>query len=458
MEADLDAVIVGGGIAGLSAALSVQGAGLRCRVLEASERVGGVIRTENHDGFLIEAGPDALLTTKPHGVALCRELGLGDRLVPADTRPGGVAVLLGGRLRPMPEGLMLGVPTRLLPMVTTSLFSWPAKMKMALEVLQRPRPEAADESIATFLRRHFGQEAVERVGEPLLAGIHAGDPERLSMSANFPRLVEVERRTGSLVRGLARSAVAPGAGPAFVSLRNGLQELVDAAEARLGPGGVEKVWPARTVRRDGERWVIEGPRGSIAVPRLVVALPPARAAALLGGLDAELATLLGGIRSVSTAVVYLAYRREDVSHSLSGQGLLVPRGEGRRLSAVTFVSSKFAGRAPEGQVLLRVFLGGARDPDVLERDDAALVELAASELRGILGLRASPTLTRVFRWAFGTPQLEVGHAARMAAVDERLARWPGLRLTGAGLRGTGIPDTIADATRQAAAVTVQPDA
>lgn len=448
MAPEADVVVVGGGIGGLTAALHLQRAGARYALLEGSDRLGGVIRTESQEGFLMEAGPDSLLTQKPQGMALCRELGLADRIVPANVRQGGVSVLIAGRLRTMPEGLMLGVPTRVWPMVTTSLFSWPAKLRMAADIAMRPRQAADDESIAAFFGRHFGRQVVERVGEPLLAGIHAGDPERLSMSSNFPRFVEMERRQGSLIRALARVRPASGSGPAFVSLKQGLQELVDAAVARLAPVAIRTGWSVDAVRRRGDGWVVEGGGGEIEAARVIVALPPSRAARVLASVDAELAALIDGIRSVSTAVVYLGYRRDDVAHPLDGHGLVVPRTEGLRMSAVSFVSTKFPGRAPEGHVLLRAFLGGARDPAVLEQDDAALLTLVQSELAGLLGVRGTPVLTRVFRWPQGTPQLEVGHAARLVSIEERMGRLPGLALTGAGLRGTGIPDTVGDAIQQ----------
>jgi oxygen-dependent protoporphyrinogen oxidase len=321
---------------------------------------------------------------------------------------------------------------------------------MAAEVAMRPRPPAADESIHSFLARHFGREVVERVGEPLLAGIHAGDPGRLSMASTFPRFVEMESRHGSLIRALWGGRPAAGSEPVFVSLKGGLQELVQAAATRLPDGAIRTGWAVDGVTSRGGRWTIEGKGGRIECGQVIVALPPSGAARVLSSLDGDLATQLGAIRSVSTAVAYLGYRREDVAHSLAGHGVVVPRTEGLRVSALSFVSTKFPGRAPEGHVLLRAFLGGARDPDALGRDDAALVSQVVSEFTSLLGLRGAPRLTRVFRWPQGTPQMEVGHAGRVAAIDERIARWPGLALTGAGLRGTGIPDTVGDAALQVA--------
>ena len=446
-----DVAIVGGGMAGLSAAHALARLGVSHRLVEASDRLGGVVRTEQVDGFILEAGPDAILAQKPEGVALARELGLGERLVPTNPEHKTVFVLHRGRLLPLPDGMMLGVPTRFLPMVTTRLFSWPAKIRMAAEVRMRPRPEAGDESIASFLGRHFGREAVERIGEPLLAGIHAGDPERLSMLSAFPRFVDMERRRGSLIRAMW-SAPRPKAGApaAFVSFPGGLQELADALGARVRPSA-RLQWQARAVRAHSAGWTIDSEAGEAIVARaLVLALPAAGAARLLTEATPDIAAALSAFRSVSTAVVYLGYRREDVAHPLDGYGVVIPRGEGPRASALSFVSTKFPGRAPDGHVLLRVFLGGARDPGVLEDDDQTLVERAVAECRPLLGLRGAPVLARVFRWPHATPQLEVGHAARMAWVDALLDVQGGLYLTGAGLRGTGIPDMVADGAGQAA--------
>jgi oxygen-dependent protoporphyrinogen oxidase len=451
VEADgVDVAVVGGGIAGLSAAHALHRLGVSYRLLEASPRLGGVIRTEREGGFVMEAGPDAILAQKPEAVALARELGLGDRLIPTNPAHKTVFVLHRGVLRPLPDGMMLGVPTRFLPMVTTRLFSWPAKLRMAAEVRLRPRPDAGDESIASFLGRHFGPEAVERIGEPLLAGIHAGDPDRLSMLSAFPRFVEMERNRGSLIRAMWNAPRPPSNAPAaFVSLPGGLQELVDALAARLHPS-VHPGWRARAIRSLPSGWEIENAHGQMLRARaLILAVPAASVARLLGPVDAGLAAALAGFRSVSTAVVYLGYRGADVGHPLDGHGVVIPRGEGRRASALGFVSTKFPGRAPEGYVLLRAFLGGARDPDVLDGDDDALAERAAAECAAVLGAGGAPVLARVFRWPHATPQMEVGHAARMAEVEAMADAQPGLFVTGAGLRGTGIPDMVADGERQA---------
>lgn len=449
-----DVVVVGGGISGLAAALALHEAGRDVLLVEAALRYGGVIRTDTVDGFVIEGGPDSILAQKPEGLALCRALGLGERLIPTSPETRTIFVLRDGRLHPLPEGMMLAVPMRPGPFLRSRLFSWPGKLRMGLDLLLPRGGAASDESIASFVRRRFGEEAAERLGEPLMAGIHAGDPERLSMRATFPRLLDLEARHRSLIRGVWASARAapPASGSAFYSLAGGLSELVDALVARL-PADRRRLGEAVTsVARAEDGWTIGLGDGTSVSSRAVILATPAHATArLLAPLSQEAAGLLQAIPFASSATVALGYAREDVAHPLDGYGLLVPRGEGLRCTACTFVSTKFAGRAPEGHVLLRAFLGGVRDPDVLGLDDAGMVALLRRELGPVLGLRGTPVLDRVYRWPRGTPQMEVGHLERMARLDAVMAAVPGVFLTGAGLRGTGLPDSIADGQRTAAA-------
>jgi protoporphyrinogen/coproporphyrinogen III oxidase len=447
-------VVVGGGIAGLTAAHTLAKRGVPFILIEAGKAFGGVIRTERRDGFLLEGGPDAMLAQKPEGVALCRELGLGDRLVPTnpDPRRRAVFVLHDRRLHPLPEGMMLAVPTRILPFLQSSLFSWPGKLRMGLDLVIPGRAANGDESVGGFLRRRFGQEAVERLGEPLLAGIHAGDPERLSMRATFPRFLELEASHGSLVRGMwaSQPPAADRPASAFVSLAGGLSEMVDALVKRLP---ADELLTERRVRglerRGGAYRVSVGEDETIEARAVIVAAPGPKMAPVLEPLVPAASRTLGAVSFASSATVLLGFRREDVTHSLDGYGMVIPRTEGLRTTACSFFSTKFPGRAPEGHVLLRAFLGGARDPDVLALTDGALSAQVQSEMGLVLGLRGAPVMTRVFRWPAGTPQLEVGHMERMAEAEKQVAAVPGLFLTGAGIRSTGIPDVVRDATRVA---------
>ena len=296
-----DVVVVGGGISGLTAAYRLAQKGISFRLLEASSRLGGVIRTERVDGFLLEGGPDSLLAQKPDGIALCKELGLGPRLVPTNPDQRSVFVLHRGRLHPLPEGMVLAVPTRIGPVLKSRLFSWPGKLRMGLDLVIPRRKETSDESIAAFLRRRFGQEAVDLLGEPLLAGIHAGDPERLSIRASFPRFADLETRYGSLIRGLWAAAppTKPG-GSAFYSLVGGLGELVEAVASRLPSSAVQTDTKVTSLERatfgsaDGAGFRLTAGQETITARAVILALPPAGASSLARGLSAALGDGLGG--------------------------------------------------------------------------------------------------------------------------------------------------------------------
>ena len=453
----LDVAIVGGGIAGLAAAHELQRHGLRARVLEASSRTGGVVQTERFGGWVIDAGPDALLAQKPAGIDLCRQLGIADRLV-STLEPRTAFVLRRGRLYPLAEGSFLGFPVGLGALARASLFSVTGKARMACEVFV-PRAAPADESIASFVRRRFGQEAVDYLAEPLLAGIHAGAVERLSMRALFPRLLEAEQRAGSILRAArARRTQGPARG-AFVSLPGGTGELVEALTAALAPGALALSARVTDLRRAGT-YLLDTAGGQVRARAVILAAPAYVAAALLRTFDTTLAGLCDAVPYASTATVAFGYRREQVRHPLAGSGFVVPHVERSPLLAVTWVSSKWPERAPAGSVLLRAFLGGGRDPHRLERDDRDLVELAKTAFGGVLGIEGPPLFTRLARWTRQSPQHEVGHLERVAAIEERLAAVPGLFVTGSGFRGVGIPDCIADgramATRAADFLARQP--
>lgn len=454
----VDVVVAGGGVAGLTTARVLASRGLSCALLESSDRWGGVVRTLRPAGFTLDAGPDSILAQKPEGVALCRDLGLEAQLVPTNPKQRAVYVLFGGRLHAMPEGMVLGIPTRPWSLVYSRLFSWPGKLRMGLEPFI-PRHtgdgDGEDESIAGFFRRRLGREALERMGEPLLGGIHAGDPEALSIRETFPRLLDMERRHGSLVRGMRAAArhAKGGGGAGFLSLKNGMGDLVDALVAQMPPtAALHRQSPVARVARDGSGFVVES-AAAIWRARVVVLAAPAHVSApLVEPLSKALADALATIRFASTATVLLGFRRDDVKHPLDGYGLVVPRTERRHTLACSFVSTKLPDRAPDGLVALRGFLGGMQDAHVLSSDDATLVQYVLDDMKAPLGIRGTPALAEVSRYPRGTPQMEVGHAQRMAAADQALASLPGLFLTGAGLRGTGLPDVIADANMTAAAV------
>jgi protoporphyrinogen/coproporphyrinogen III oxidase len=442
-------VVVGAGIAGLAAAWELQKRGVAARVLEAGRRPGGVIFTERFDGWTIDAGPDSLLVQKPAAVSLCRELGIGDRLHPT-LPPRTAYVLRDGRLHPLIEGSAFGFPIRAAPLVTSSLFSWPGKVRMAMEVAVPRRASTEDESLASFVRRRFGEEAVQYLADPLLAGIHAGDVDRLSTKALFPRLFDIERKTGSIIRAFRALHVTASPQGAFVSLPGGTMELVDTLAAALRPGTVQLSSRASDLRR-AAGFAIDTPSGTVRAQAVILAVPAYVVAGLLRSIDTTLAGLCEPIPYASTATVAFGYRREQIRHPLKGSGFVVPRIEQSPLLASTWVSSKWPGRAPEGHVLLRGFLGGGRDPNRLDRSDEELVDTAREALTEILGITGDPVFApRLYRWTRQSPQFEVGHLERVAAIERRLASVPGLFVAGSGFRAIGIPDCIQDGRDTAA--------
>ena len=457
-------VIIGGGITGLSTAYALQeqarlsGIPLACTLVEARDRLGGVILTERLDGFVIEAGPDSLLTQKPWGLELCHTLGIGDRLVGTNDRQRTVYILWGGRLQPLPAGLALIVPTRLGPLLRNPLLSWPGKIRMGLEYLLPPRPSNGDESLAAFVRRRLGREALDKIAEPLLAGIYAGSSQDMSLLATFPRLRELEVTHGGLIRGMLaqrrtlRQASSTNGQPTsalFMAPRGGMAEIVEALSDRLDQVDLRL---GETVQR-----VIPHDNGVAGAPgyavhldgattlqanAVVFATPAPITARLIEGFHPRLAEALGTIPYVSSATISLAYRCRDVPHPLDGFGFLVGRHEGRRITAATWSSSKFPHRAPADHVLIRSFVGGVRGEELVQRDDAALIQLVCEELGAILGITTAPVLARVYRWERANPQYLVGHLERIEAMEQLLTPYSGLFLTGSAYRGVGVPDCI----------------
>jgi oxygen-dependent protoporphyrinogen oxidase len=428
-----DVTIVGAGITGLTAAYELHKRGVTPVVLEAASRPGGLIKTDHLDGFTIEAGPDSVLATKPAALDLARELGLSDQIL--QVRTPGAFVLRGRRLYRLPSPSRLGLPLTWRALLAYDLLPWPARLRLAQGFLvPAAPPPSADVSVAEFFRTRYGPETVDLIAQPLLGGIHAGDIEQLSMASLFPRLLE-EKRGQPHSFGNTRDSSVP-ASP-FRSLRGGMATLVDALEAAL---------PAGTVRYDT-------PARKIPETPTILAAPAYVAATLLEPIDADAAALCARVPYVSTASIALAWPRRDVPHPLDGTGFVVARRHSDvRITACTWVSSKWTDRAPDDMVLLRAFIGGSHDPLVVDLDDEELGAVARRDLGAVLGITAPPSLVRVYRWRRVGAQHTVGHLQRVDAIENRLTP-RGIFVAGSGFRSVGIPDCVADARRVAMAAT-----
>jgi protoporphyrinogen/coproporphyrinogen III oxidase len=452
-------VIVGGGITGLATAHALEKAPepYEVHLLEAAPRLGGNLVTFCHNGFTIDGGPDSWVATKPHATRLAKDVGLGDELIGTrpDTRK--VYIVWKKKLHAMPEGLVLGIPTEWKPFASTELFGLDTKLRALLEPVI-PRKIFAgdeDETIASFVNRRLGPDICDRIAGPLLGGIFAGDPESLSVRACVPQLVEAEAKYGSLVLAMralrANRKEHAGAGElegsTFLSLKRGIGDLVTWVAHRLRDAEISTDCAATRVSRLAQddtrgRWSVETRGKTLYADHVALTVPAHASSRLLAHVDPTLASMLGEVAYVSTATVFLAFRKYDVRHPLDAVGFLVPKSENRPILACTFVSSKWDHRAPSGQLLLRVFVGGAGAEHVLMQNDDGLVRLAREQLQDLLGIDRPPVFTKVFRFNRASPQPTVGHLARMRRVLDRVATWPGLYVGGNGFIGTGIPDSI----------------
>lgn len=447
-------VVVGGGIAGLAAAhrlleLSRERARpLELTLLEARDRLGGTITTEHVHGFLIEGGPDSFISEKPWALALSERLGLGPRLVGTDNRFRRTYVVRAGRLLPLPDGFQLLAPARLWPFLRSPLFSWPGKLRMAMDLVIPRRIGSDDESLGSFVRRRLGREALERVAQPFVAGIYTADPDSLSLAATMPRFLELERTQRSLLLALWRASrkdqgVSGARWSLFVTLAGGMEELVHALAGRLQPGSLRLKERVVGLERDGALWRVGlSGGGALDADAVIVAAEAHQAARMLRPLDPGLAYLLEAILYASSATVTLAYRREAIAHPLDGFGFVVPRLERRPILACTFSSVKYPGRAPAGGALLRVFVGGALDGEILQETDERIVALVQAQLEELLGVSGPPLLTRVHRYPASMAQYQVGHPETVAAIERRVGEHPGLALAGSAYRGVGISDCV----------------
>jgi protoporphyrinogen/coproporphyrinogen III oxidase len=444
-----DTLIIGGGAAGLSAAYYLAKGGAAATIIDPRPRLGGVIQTEQVDGCTLEAGPDSFLAIKPAAVELIRELGLADQLIGSNDHLRITYVRRGGRLVPLPDGLMMMVPTKLMPLLTTRLLSAATKARMALELLRAPKPKAGDESVAEFVKEHYGAEAVDYLAEPLLSGVYGGDPRELSVAAVLPRFVELANRYGSLTRGVlaerAKAAARQSHGPKpplFQTLKGGLGQMVDAVAAAI-QGKIEVLQArAETVERAGAGFRVRVNGEWMEARRVILACEAHSAAALVGGLDGRLSELLGAVPYSSSMTVAVGFNAADFAHPPRGFGFLIPKAERRRLIACTWVGTKFSYRVPEDKIVARCFLGGMEDGGILNEPDDAIAAATLEELREIAGIIATPRFVHIARWPRSMAQYTVGHVERAAETQARAAAIDGLHLAGNAYSGIGVPDCI----------------
>ena len=451
---------MGGGIAGLAAAYRVFELArerllpLEVLLLEGGQRLGGVISTHSVDNFLLEDGPDGFITEKPWALELCSRLNLSPSLTAAQSAHRTVYVVHRGVLQPLPEGFFLLAPTRLWPVVRTPIFSWAGKARLACELFIPRRRESSDESVASFVRRRFGKEILERVAQPLVGGIYGADPEDLSLAATLPRFLEWERESGSIIRAMrrvhSRRATNTGSGSGaryslFVTFQKGMQELVEALSARLPEDCVALGKNAATLELDRreKKWVVitQG-RERIQADGVILATPSYVSAEIVSGLSSELSARLRDIPYSSAATVNLAYRRDQIPHPLDAFGFVVPTAERLSSIACTFSSVKYPKRAPAGSVLIRAFLGGATKASMLDRSDDEMKTAVQRDLARLLEIKTPPLFHRITRYNRVLPTYRVGHLDLVQAIERAVGDFPALALAGNAYRGVGIPDCV----------------
>ena len=452
--------IIGGGISGLSAAYTIEekrqsGTPVEYVLFESSPRLGGVLVTDRVDGCLVEAGPDSFLTEKPWASDLCREIGLGDQLIGSNDSERKTYIVARGRLVVMPDGLMFMVPTKIMPTVFSPLFSARTKMRMAAEWFHPPRKALEDETVAEMVERHYGSEMVDLLADPLLSGVYGGEATQLSVRAVLARFADMEAKYGSLGRAMLAARKKLGASgnplsrPLFTSLKEGMQQMVDALVARLDPNALKTSSPVQSVIVQDDGWTVSAGYQSDHFDAVVIAAPTHAASAVLQDANEDLARELGEIKYSSSVTVTLGYD-EKVRRSLPpGFGFLVPRSAGHRTLAATFVHNKFPHRAPENRAIVRCFLGGARDEQILESSEEEILAIVRRELRQIIALDAEPLFARAYKWKAAMAQYAVRHLERLQRIEALRQKHPGLALAGNGYSGIGVPDCVRSGTEAA---------
>jgi len=416
--------------------------------------MGGSILTERADEFLMEGGPDCFISEKPWALRLCRELGLEGEVVGTNQEFRRTFILWGGRLHEIPEGFMLLAPTSLWPFVASSLFSLSGKLRMGLDLIIPRKRSDEEEGLAGFVRRRLGREVLERIAEPLVAGIHAGDPETMSLKSTFPRFIDLEQKHRSLIWGMQQRkkqfAHIRARYSMFITLKEGMEGMVSALEKAfpsdifsLGQEvlNIEQV-AGTSAKKPAYRLSIQGKKKALEADAVVMATPAFSTSELLQGMDNAIARLLNTIPYCSTATINLTYERSQIDHPLDGYGFVVPRMEGRKIMAATFSSVKFPGRAPKGKALLRCFVGGAKNEAIVSWGDSKLLAAVRGDIEEILGITGEPILARIYRWEKSMPQYTLGHEERLSRIEQGLSKLPGLFLTGSAYQGIGISDCV----------------
>jgi oxygen-dependent protoporphyrinogen oxidase len=460
-------IIIGGGIAGLAAAVHLK-AGAKAHgktvdvlLLEKNDRIGGKILTEKHDGFLVEGGPDSFLPEKVWSVNLARHLGLEPEMLPSNDEFKGTFIFSENKLHSLPEGVMLMVPTSFWPMAKSHLISWPGKVRMGMEVFMPKHKFVEDESLASFVTRRLGRECLEKIAEPLVAGIHTSNPDNMSVLATFPRFVQMEQKSGSLILGMLAamkkrphatlSGPPPKPGAAkmtyFMSFKNGMQTLPQACASYIGTESIRLGAGVRAVEPKGKGYAVILASGEILdADHVMIASAAYDAAGMVRGFDETLASQMNKIEWSSSATVSVAFKKEDVKTPLKGFGFIVPRVEGRRVNAATYSSIKWSYRAPDDMVMVRVFVGGGHHEELVhDLDDSGMIRMVLEELDAIVGLKANAHFSKLYRWFKGMPKYTVGHLDRVALLDRTLSLHPGLHLIGCSYKGIGIGDCVHEA-------------
>ena len=451
--------IIGGGISGLTAAYRLEqkrtkGVPLEYLLFESSPRFGGVIASERIDDCIVEAGPDSFLSEKARAADLCRELGLGDQLIGSNDAERKTYILINGQLVPLPDGLMFMVPTNFLAAFSSPLFSWITKLRMIREWFYRSHASSDDISVSEFVERHYGREMVDRVADPLLAGVYGGSAEGLSLQSVLPRFADMEAKYGSLGKAMLaqKKHQSASVSPLFTSLRGGMTQLTDALIARIPQSALRANSPAQSLKPDSGKWLVVSNGRTQEFDAAILATPAGRAGELVAEGTPQFAAELSSIRYSSSVTVGLGYD-EKVRRALPpGFGFLVPRSEKVRIMAATLVHNKFPQRVPQNRALIRCFLGGTRDPQILDLPEGEIAEIVLQDLAEILGIRADPDFAYVYKWEQAMAQYEVGHRAKIARIQNLLAENPGLALAGNYLGGIGVPDCVRSGSEAAAKI------